>query len=110
MRWNCGNAPFIGWIRDLSAPDCLPIPGADVPFTDLHGIPVLVILMTLTAFVQQWISPRNPDPSQQKMMMYMPVLFSVIFMNCRRGFHSTIFLQPVRCNSAIHPQPRVQAV
>jgi YidC/Oxa1 family membrane protein insertase len=79
------NAPFIGWIRDLSAPDCLPIPGVTVPFTDLHGIPVLVILMAITAFVQQWISPRNPDPSQQKMMMYMPVIFSVIFLELPAG-------------------------
>jgi YidC/Oxa1 family membrane protein insertase len=79
------NAPFIGWIRDLAAPDCLPIPGLTVPFTDLHGIPVLVILMAVTAFVQQWISPRNPDPSQQKMMMYMPVVFSVIFIQLPAG-------------------------
>jgi YidC/Oxa1 family membrane protein insertase len=79
------NAPFIGWIRDLAAPDCLPIPGITVPFTDLHGIPVLVILMALTAFIQQWISPRNPDPSQQKMMMYMPVAFSVIFIELPAG-------------------------
>jgi YidC/Oxa1 family membrane protein insertase len=79
------NAPFIGWIRDLAAPDCLPVPGVTVPFTDLHGIPVLVILMALTAFVQQWISPRNPDPSQQKMMMYMPVIFSVIFIELPAG-------------------------
>jgi YidC/Oxa1 family membrane protein insertase len=79
------NAPFIGWIRDLAAPDYLPIPGLTVPFTDLHGIPVLVILMAVTAFVQQWISPRNPDPSQQKMMMYMPVMFSVIFIKLPAG-------------------------
>jgi YidC/Oxa1 family membrane protein insertase len=79
------NAPFIGWIRDLAAPDCLPLPGVTVPFTDLHGIPVLVILMAITAFVQQWISPRNPDPSQQKMMMYMPVVFSVIFIELPAG-------------------------
>jgi YidC/Oxa1 family membrane protein insertase len=79
------NAPFIGWIRDLAAPDCLPIPGITVPFTDLHGIPVLVILMAAMAFVQQWMSPRNPDPSQQKMMMYMPVFFSVIFIELPAG-------------------------
>ena len=79
------HAPFIWWIRDLAAPDCLPIPGVTVPFTDLHGIPVLVILMALTAFLQQWISPRNPDPSQQKMMMYMPVVFSVIFIGLPAG-------------------------
>jgi YidC/Oxa1 family membrane protein insertase len=79
------NAPFIGWIRDLAAPDCLPVPGLTIPFTNLHGIPVLVILMALTAFVQQWISPRNPDPNQQKMMMYMPVIFSVIFIELPAG-------------------------
>jgi len=80
------QAPFIGWIKDLSAPDCLPIAGMPaIPFTDLHGIPVLVLLMTLTALAQQWMSPRNPDPSQQKMMMYMPVVFSLIFLNLPAG-------------------------
>jgi len=80
------HAPFIAWIRDLSAPDCLPIPGMPaIPFTDLHGIPVLVLLMTVTAFVQQWISPRNPDPNQQKMMMYMPLVFSLIFIEFPAG-------------------------
>jgi len=80
------HARFIGWIRDLSAPDCLPIPGMPaIPFTDLHGIPVLVLLMTVTAFVQQWISPRNPDPNQQKMMMYMPLVFSLIFIELPAG-------------------------
>jgi YidC/Oxa1 family membrane protein insertase len=79
------NAPFIGWIRDLSAPDCLPVHGLTIPFTNLHGIPVLVILMAATAFLQQWISPRNPDPNQQKMMMYMPVFFSLIFIELPAG-------------------------
>jgi YidC/Oxa1 family membrane protein insertase len=80
------QAPFVGWIKDLSAPDCLPIKGMPaIPFTDLHGIPVLVILMTLTALAQQWLTPRNPDPSQQKMMMYMPVVFSLIFLQLPAG-------------------------
>jgi YidC/Oxa1 family membrane protein insertase len=80
------QAPFVGWIKDLSAPDCLPIKGMPaIPFTDLHGIPVLVILMTLTALAQQWMTPRNPDPSQQKMMMYMPVVFSLIFLQLPAG-------------------------
>jgi len=79
------HAPFILWIRDLSAPDCLPVPGLTIPFTDLHGIPVLVLLMTITAFTQQWISPRNPDPNQQKMMMYMPLAFSLIFIELPAG-------------------------
>ena len=80
------QAPFVAWINDLSAPDCLPIKGMPaIPFTDLHGIPVLVLLMTITALAQQWLTPRNPDPSQQKMMMYMPVLFSLIFLELPAG-------------------------
>jgi YidC/Oxa1 family membrane protein insertase len=80
------HAPFIGWIKDLSAPDCLPVSWIPMlPFTQCHGIPVLVILMTITAFVQQWMAPKQPDPNQQKMMMYMPVVFSLIFVNMPAG-------------------------
>jgi YidC/Oxa1 family membrane protein insertase len=80
------HAPFVWWIRDLSAPDCVVIPGMPaIPFTHCHGIPVLVILMTLTSFLQQWMAPKQPDPSQQKMMMYMPVLFSLIFIDLPAG-------------------------
>ena len=56
-----------------------------IPFTNLHGIPVLVILMTLTSFLQQWMMPKQPDPNQQKMMMYMPLVFSLIFVNMPAG-------------------------
>jgi YidC/Oxa1 family membrane protein insertase len=80
------HAPFIGWITDLSAPDCLHVSWIPLlPFTSCHGIPVLVILMTATAFAQQWLAPRQPDPNQQKMMMYMPVAFSLIFVNMPAG-------------------------
>ena len=80
------HAPFIGWIKDLSAPDCLPVSWIPLlPFTQCHGIPVLVILMTITAFVQQGMAPKQPDPNQQKMMMYMPVVFSLIFVNMPAG-------------------------
>jgi YidC/Oxa1 family membrane protein insertase len=80
------HAPFLGWITDLSAPDCLPVSWIPLlPFTSCHGLPVLVILMTITAFVQQWMAPKQPDPNQQKMMMYMPVAFSLIFVNMPAG-------------------------
>ena len=80
------HAPFVGWITDLSAPDCLHLAFIPtLPMTSCHGIPVLVILMTITAFVQQWMAPKQPDPSQQKMMMYMPVAFSLIFVNMPAG-------------------------
>jgi len=80
------QAPFIFWIRDLSAPDCLVIHGMPaIPMTDLHGIPVLVILLAATSFLQQWLSPKQPDPNQQKMMMYMPLFFSLIFVSLPAG-------------------------
>jgi YidC/Oxa1 family membrane protein insertase len=80
------QAPFVGWIRDLSAPDCLVIPGMPaLPMTACHGIPVLVILLALTSFGQQWLTPKQPDPNQQKMMMYMPLFFSLIFISLPAG-------------------------
>jgi YidC/Oxa1 family membrane protein insertase len=80
------HAPFFGWIQDLSAPDCLHIPGMPIiPFTTCAGIPVLVALMTVSAFLQQWLMPRQADPSQQKLMMYMPVAFSLIFLSLPAG-------------------------
>jgi YidC/Oxa1 family membrane protein insertase len=80
------QAPFIGWIRDLSAPDCLQIPGMpELPWTHCHGIPVLVVLLAVSSLAQQWLAPRQPDPSQQKMMMYMPLIFSFIFISLPSG-------------------------
>jgi YidC/Oxa1 family membrane protein insertase len=80
------HAAFVGWIRDLSAPDCLHIAGIpEIPFTTCHGIPALVLLMTVSTFLQQWLMPRQPDPSQQKMMMIMPIAFSVIFLSLPSG-------------------------
>ncbi len=80
------HAPFVGWIRDLSAPDCLRIPGVPpLPFTDCGGIPVLVILMGLSTFLQQWMSPQSADPSQQRMMLMMPIIFTVMLVNFPAG-------------------------
>lgn len=58
------NAPWIGWIRDLSSPD---------PFF------ILPIVMTLTTMLQTALNPVPPDPMQAKMMWFMPLIFSVMF-------------------------------
>ena len=58
---------------------------AGPPIGPLHGIPVLVLLMTGSSFLQQWLMPRQPDPSQQKMMMFMPLAFSLIFITLPAG-------------------------
>ena len=58
------NAPWMGWIHDLSAPD---------PYY------ILPLIMTLTTLLQTALNPAPPDPLQAKMMWYMPLAFSVMF-------------------------------
>lgn len=64
------QAPFMFWIQDLSAKD---------PYY------VLPLLMGLSMFIQQRLSPQPPDPLQAKVMMFMPILFTVIFLNFPSG-------------------------
>jgi YidC/Oxa1 family membrane protein insertase len=58
------GAPWLGWITDLSAPD---------PFY------VLPVLMGITSIIQVKLNPTPPDPMQAKIMMAMPIVFSVMF-------------------------------
>jgi YidC/Oxa1 family membrane protein insertase len=58
------NAPWIGWVHDLAAPD---------PFF------ILPVLMTLSTLLQTWLNPTPPDPMQAKLMWIMPLAFSVMF-------------------------------
>ena len=58
------NAPWMGWVQDLAAPD---------PWF------ILPLLMTLTSLLQTWLNPTPPDPVQAKMMWIMPLAFSVMF-------------------------------
>jgi YidC/Oxa1 family membrane protein insertase len=58
------HAPFILWIRDLSALD---------PYY------VLPVLMTVTMVIQTRMNPTPPDPVQAKVMKFMPYVFSVFF-------------------------------
>ena len=80
------HAPFLGWITDLSAPDRLLNFGFSIPFMQPpYGIPVLTIIMGATMFLQQKLSPAMGDPSQAKMMQFMPLVFTVIFINFSSG-------------------------
>lgn len=58
------NAPWLGWITDLAAPD---------PYY------VLPVLMAISMFIQQKMSPPPPDRMQARLMMALPVIFSVTF-------------------------------
>ncbi|MBU6272630.1 MAG: membrane protein insertase YidC [Betaproteobacteria bacterium] len=58
------NAPWIGWIHDLAVPD---------PWF------ILPAVMAGTMFIQVKLNPTPPDPVQAKVMMAMPLIFSVMF-------------------------------
>ena len=64
------QAPFIFWIHDLSQSD---------PYY------VLPVLMGISMFLQQRLNPPPPDPVQAKIMMFMPIIFSVMFANFPSG-------------------------
>lgn len=80
------HAPFLGWINDLSAPDRLFHFNMTIPFMQApYGLPVLTIIMGVTMFLQQKMSPSTGDPTQAKMMMLMPIFMTVIFINFPAG-------------------------
>jgi len=58
------NAPFFGWVTDLSSPD---------PFY------ILPLIMGASMIIQMRLNPKPPDPMQAKVMQIMPILFSVMF-------------------------------
>lgn len=67
------GAPWLGWIQDLSQPDTL--------FGVWFGAPIglLPIIMAISMFIQVKLNPTPPDPLQAKLMMYMPLIFSIMF-------------------------------
>ena len=64
------HAPFFFWMQDLSAKD---------PYY------VTPIIMGVTMFIQQKMTPTNMDPVQAKMMLALPVVFTFMFLNFPSG-------------------------
>lgn len=64
------QSPFIFWIHDLSVRD---------PYY------ILPVMMGISMFIQQRLNPPPPDPMQAKIMMMMPVVFTVLFANFPAG-------------------------
>lgn len=64
------HAPFMLWITDLSAKD---------PYY------VTPLIMGVTMFLQQKMTPTNMDPTQEKIMLMMPVVFTFMFLNFPAG-------------------------
>jgi YidC/Oxa1 family membrane protein insertase len=84
------QAPFYGWIHDLSAPDptslvnlfgLLPFdPHAYLPtFLGFLSIGVWPILMGITQWVQTKLNPAPADPVQASMFAFMPIIFTFMF-------------------------------
>ena len=64
------HAPFFGWILDLSAKD---------PYY------VTPLIMGATMFLQQKMTPSTGDAMQAKMMLFMPIIFTFMFLNFPAG-------------------------
>ncbi len=75
------NAPFILWIHDLSVKD---------PYY------VLPVLMALAMFAQQKLTPStSADPTQQKVMLFMPLIFGIIMKDLPAGLNLYIFVSTI---------------
>ncbi|TRZ99767.1 MAG: membrane protein insertase YidC [Deltaproteobacteria bacterium] len=77
------HAPFFLWINDLSAPEHLwniAVAGYDLP------IRLLPLLMGVSMFLQQKMTPSaGMEPMQQKMMLFMPLIFTFMFWSFPTG-------------------------
>jgi YidC/Oxa1 family membrane protein insertase len=89
------HAPFYGWIRDLSAPDptniftlfgLIPIDPTTLPMLGsfLH-LGIWPLIMGVTMWVQMKLNPAPPDPTQQMMFNWMPVIFTFMLANFSAG-------------------------
>ncbi len=80
------QAPFIGWIKDLSSPDptnvfnlfgLIPFDPTQLPlFGHFLAIGVWPMIMGVSMFVQMKMNPEPPDPIQKQMFSWMPVIFT----------------------------------
>jgi YidC/Oxa1 family membrane protein insertase len=83
------QAPFFGWIKDLSIPDPTSIFNLFglLPYTPPSYLMIGVwpIIMALTMFLQQKMSPEPSDPVQAQVMKFMPLVFLVMFSSFPAG-------------------------
>ncbi|MBM4135628.1 MAG: membrane protein insertase YidC [Nitrospira sp.] len=80
------GAPFMLWIKDLSAPDTLfgHIPSS-IPLIGGFAVGPLPIVMGITMLIQQKMTPTSMDPKQNQIMMLMPIVFTFLFLNFASG-------------------------
>jgi YidC/Oxa1 family membrane protein insertase len=83
------HAPFIGWIKDLSAPDPTTIFNLFglIPWTppQMLMLGILPLLMGISMWVQMRLNPTPPDPVQQQVFTYMPIVFTFMLAHFPAG-------------------------
>ena len=83
------HAPFFGWIHDLSAPDPTSLFNLFglLPFAtpELLHVGVWPLIMGVTMWVQMQLNPQQPDPVQQKIFNWMPVIFTFMLASFPSG-------------------------
>jgi YidC/Oxa1 family membrane protein insertase len=85
------QAPFFGWIHDLSAPDPTTIFNLFglIPWTPPAFLPALGVWPLIyggTMYLQQKMTPTpTTDPTQAKIMAFMPLIFMFFFLNFPAG-------------------------
>jgi YidC/Oxa1 family membrane protein insertase len=83
------QAPFVWWIRDLSAPDPLTVLNLfgliPLNLPEFLQIGIWPLLMGITMWLQQKMSPAPADPTQARMMLIMPIMFTFMFAQLPSG-------------------------
>ncbi|MEO1794984.1 MAG: membrane protein insertase YidC, partial [Pseudomonadota bacterium] len=84
------HAPFVGWIQDLSAPDPTSIFNLFglLPYTMPDWFPdvgIWPLIMGITMWLQMQLNPQQPDPMQQAIFNWMPVIFTFLLASFPAG-------------------------
>ncbi|MFN3625513.1 MAG: membrane protein insertase YidC [Hyphomicrobium sp.] len=83
------HAPFFGWIKDLSAPDPTSLFNLFglLPFAvpEFLHIGVWPLIMGITMWLQMQLNPQQPDPVQQQIFNWMPVIFTFLLASFPAG-------------------------
>ena len=86
------QAPFYGWIHDLSAVDPTNvfnlfglIPFDPTSIASFLHLGIWPLIMGVTMYLQQKLNPPPPDPVQARIFQYMPILFTFMLANFPAG-------------------------
>ncbi len=89
------HAPFFGWIKDLSAPDptnvftlfgLIPFDPTTLPvFGHFLHLGAWAIVMGITMWIQMKLNPAPPDPTQQMIFNWMPLIFTFMLASFPAG-------------------------